>query len=236
VSEYVTDDRCRRGHHCAARDSAGEPAPTPRPQCDLDADELLRILDELPEQLVRLRLALVPSGGLSERVSGTRSPSVPLRLDVEALMRDLVGITAYWAAEVAAVVGLTTPPRRIDGVQRARDGWALTAACAMLRNRVSVLLALPPRWINGEPGPVELDGGDGALELFTIHLRARRALGLTRLVHRFREPCPQCSAKTLTRPDGAETVMCASCGQALTMAEHEALANAYARPSVRRSA
>lgn len=236
MSEYRTDEVCRRGPHCAGRDPAGAPAPTPRPVCDRDADELVRVLGELPELFVHLRLALPPCGGVGERVSGTRTPPPPLRLDVDALMGELVGITAYWAAEVAAVVGLTTPPRRIDGVQRARDGWALTLACAMLRPRITVLLALAPRWVDGDPEPVELDGGDAALELFTLHHRTRSVLGRTRLVHRFREPCPHCAVKTLTRADGADAVLCDSCGQSLTLDEYEALADAYSPATARRPA
>lgn len=205
---------CRRGEFCAARHQhGGKPAPADRPLCHRDEDELSRALREFPELLVQLRVAAraaLPGRGLTEPTAGGNVvPPLLFRADLDELAELLVRTTWEWAMAVAVQARIPVPP---PGEHYA--GRSLLQCVAVLRPRLSVLLALRDIAVYRDGEIVELDGGDAALELFSLHHRVRAVLGVTRKVVYLTEPCPRedCGVKALCRYDGHDGVRCASCG------------------------
>lgn len=71
----------------------------------------MEALDGFPEQYVNLYLALEGGGRRGERVSGTRVPPVPLAVEPEALMRDILNAVLTWVEPTAKAAGITGAPR-----------------------------------------------------------------------------------------------------------------------------
>jgi hypothetical protein len=234
---------CVRGGRCAARDYQGNPAYGPRAFCDTDRGNIAAVISRTPETYIRLRMLLPPAHSHEERVSGSAEAPVPLNLDVEALMREIMHVACSWEDQVRGVASLAVPP---DGARR--DAVALTAACATLHAHVDTLLSLP-----GEPktryvppdraaaGPVfcdsagdawehvTLDGTDAGLEFLALDGRARAMLGLTRRRRRITEVrCDQCAQKTLVQYEAQAggwepLVRCTACPNTYTGTQYELL-------------
>lgn len=225
---------CRRGQFCADRHEHGGPAPADRALCHRDEDELGRVLRELPEQLANLRadmLAPLPGRPASERTAGgdVEAP-LPFRADLDEFQRWFVALVVQWAGFVARVANVPGPPpgERLQG-------RALAAAVAILRPRITVLLALQPHavWRRTPDHPdgeaVYLDGGDGALEIFDAHHRARAILGRTRRTRLLPYTCRnlECGVKSLELdPDSKPDVRCSSCGQTSRLDDYETVESA----------
>lgn len=214
---------CRREMRCVARQDHNGPAPTDRPICDRCAEDLSRVLREFGGRdglLVQLRLASLATlagKGLTERTAGG-AVEAPLLFDphIDELANTVVTTVIEWAGYVALIAGVPMPP---PGHHLA--GRALDIAIATLRPRLSVLLALQRRGVSRNGEPAEMDGGDGALELFELHHRCRAALGRTLKVLYLPVPCPTCRVKALCRYDGHEGVRCGSCGAETELDDHE---------------
>ena len=210
---------CACGRHCAERDYQGTPAYGPRAFCDTDHRRIGDAIARLPETYAELRLLLPATGQQEERVTGSREAPVPVNLDVQAFMRQIVWVTCSWEDQVRAAVRLSDLP---DG--RRRDGVALAEACRTLAAHLTALLALPSetkvRFV--PPGKVEdlqpgawwtdtagdawaysdLDGTAAGLEFLALHGRARGMLGLTRQRRRITEvPCDGCRGKGLVQSE-----------------------------------
>lgn len=207
----MTERFCRRGPFCTARDGHGQPAVADRALCIRDEDELGRVLREMLETLIQLRiaaLAALPGHGLSERTAGgTTEPQLPFRADLDELANDLVGTAVEWATAVADVARCPAPPPG-----RHYAGNALAIAAQILYGRRSVFLALQPRTVQRGDESLVMDGGDAALELLWLHHRVGAVLGRTRKVLHLPEPCPACGVKlTLAHYAGSSDVRCSSC-------------------------
>jgi hypothetical protein len=237
---------CACERFCAERDYQGNPALGPRPFCETDERRIKDAITRLPETYAELRLLLPVTGQQEERVTGSREAPVPVNLDVQAFMRQIVHITCSWEDQVRAAVHLSDLP---DG--RRRDGVALAQACRTLAAHLPTLLSLPPEtkirfvapakvsdlepgtWWTDTAGDAwaysDLDGTGAGLEFLQLHGRARGILGLTRQRRRITEvPCDGCRGKTLVQSEakagGWEPVVrCTACPMSYAGANYDLL-------------
>jgi hypothetical protein len=247
VSQPRLSRRCGRGERCpgAQADDDGVMVPAfaeEGPFCLRDYRHVARCLDELPEKYVELRSQLgskTPQG--DDRVSGSRTPPVPVRLDYDELIRDMLLILCSWEEALRAAAQLTP----LDTVmsRRRRDEIALPAAVTLLAAHFDRLLVLPsapmrrirsmrsaaelPEGTLGLVHPVggyaevilELDGAQAGLEILGLHYRARSALRQTNPPPEKLDgiPCKKCDMLSLERaapprsPEGTE--YWSECGQ-----------------------
>lgn len=169
-----------------------------------------------------------------DRVSGSRTPPVPVRLDFDELIRDMLLILCSWDERIADAQRLTRPYTRMS--LRRRDEVALPDAVRVLTVHFDTLLSLTPAPMRrirslrsaadlppGTPGLVhpvggyaeiivDLGGADAGLELVSLHHRARSALRQTSPPPERLDgvPCRRCDLLSLERaapprsPDGPE--------------------------------
>lgn len=186
------------------------PGLTYRAFCDPCADHLAACLRELPLAYLRLahELRQQSRGGRSVRVPF--GPRIPLRAEIDALMRYMAPILAGWDARVRATARLSRPDRRID------TPGAVTDMAGTLEDNITTLLSLQAaemsRTFNlkpnrhGRPPSIDpeleellgdheivrfgidyvtimqpgIDGATAGNEIIDIRYRARRVLGDTR--------------------------------------------------------
>jgi hypothetical protein len=223
-----TQRSCARGKHCASRNSNGEPALGPRALCSADKDFLVAALEALPDMYLELYLILGEKGsgsGDGPRVSGgAKTPPIPIRPDVNALMARIVEELTSWDARVRFIAN-----RDLKGhEERRRAGVAMSTACRTLAANVDVLLALEPETMNrsvaegvvasrpedteGHVRPAgwailrkELGGADAAVEIFTLFEKCKSKLGWRPQHQDLLTPCwnPDCEQRMLRRWDGS---------------------------------
>ena len=225
---------CACARFCAERDYQGNPALGPRAFCDTDELRIDAAIAKLPETYAELRLLLPVTGQQEERVTGSREAPIPVNLDVQAFMRQIVWVACSWEDQVRAAARLSDLP---DG--RRRDGVALVQACRTLTRRLTALLSLPseskvrfvaparvkdldPETVWSDDGGdtwtySDMDGTAAGLEFLQLHGRARGILGLTRRRRRITEvPCDGCRGKTLVQSEAKSggwepLVRCTAC-------------------------
>ncbi len=238
---------CARAERCSDprfEDHGGKmvrlPALTPRAFCDKDRGLVLEKIEEIPELYTLLYIALSPSGSSTGlRISGSKTPPVPLRAGVEALMRDVVSVVSSWEEVVRDVARLSESP-----TGSRRDGVAVTTGCRVLVTHVDVLLALPvspqtrilslkdaselPEGTSGivhksaefAVAVLELGGEDAGLEILRLHARCRSMLGMTKRRDLITVPCFNCGHSAIYRDetwDGlADEAYCGNCAQMYT--------------------
>jgi hypothetical protein len=242
---------CARGPRCAGRDYRGNPKRGPRSFCHTDHTRIRDAIAELPQNYATLWLMLPASDqpGETEHVSGSRDAPVPVDLDIDFFLREIVLVTRTWEEQVRAAAHLSATPE-----DRRRDAFALTTASQALTRHLDTLLALPviddmPRYV--PPGKIReayandavvwtdeagdtwtykrMDGTAAGLEFLDLHGRIRAKLGLTRQRRRIKEvPCDQCTARTLVqyeaRTGGWEPVVrCTNCPNAYIGSRYELL-------------
>jgi hypothetical protein len=218
----------------------------PRPFCDTDHYRIGDAISRLPQTYAELRLLLPVTGQQEERVTGSREAPVPVNLDVQAFMRQVVWVACSWEDQVRAAVRLSDLP---DG--RRRDGVALAQASRTLTAHLTALLSLPHetkvRFVSSrqradmEPGEfwtdtagdawayADMDGTGAGLEFLQVHGRARGMLGLTRQRRKITEvPCDGCRGKTLVQSEakagGWEPVVrCTACPVSYAGAHYDLL-------------
>lgn len=228
------DTPCACERFCAERDYQGNPGLGPRSFCETDERRIKEAIARLPETYADLRLLLPVTGQQEERVTGSREAPIPVNLDVQAFMRQIVWVACSWEDQVRAAVRLSDLP---DG--RRRDGVALAQASRTLTAHLTPLLSLPTetkvRFVppsklkDMEPGDwwtdtagdawayTDMDGTAAALEFLQLHGRARGILGLTRQRRRITEvPCDGCRGKTLVQSEAKHggwepMVRCTAC-------------------------
>lgn len=246
---------CARGERCAeaAVVQTGEgivklPALGYRTYCSSDRSHIMNAIERLPDRYLHLALILPEKGsGAEPRVSGSRTPPVPPRLDVDALMVEIVQTAWAWWERVALVARLSIP----DG--RERDGFAISRMCTSLTAHLDVLLGLPPEWMGrrvtvrkaadllaagGVSGTVrpnagyaevfqDRSGADAGLDFLTLDRRCKHLLGLTPQHQDLPVPCWACQERTVRRWDGAaglaDEAHCLSCGETYTHERYQLL-------------
>jgi hypothetical protein len=232
--------KCARGERCPGAQADEEGVlqaawAEEGPFCLRDYRHVARCLDELPEKYVELRSQLgskTPQG--DDRVSGSRTPPVPVRLDYDELIRDMLLVLCSWEETLRSAAHLT--PLDTAMSRRRRDEIALPAAVTLLAAHFDRLLVLPPAPMRrirsmrsaaelpeGTLGLVhpaggyaeviiELDGADAGLEIISLHWRARSALRQTSPPPEKLDgvPCRKCDMLALERaapprsPEGTE--------------------------------
>lgn len=252
--------RCARAEKCAdaetGDDGTQSGAWTERTFCDRDTRNISRCIAGAPEQWVTLHLEIGNKRQqAADRVSGSRTPPIPLRADVDALLREYVSVFASWDERVRAAAGLTLPDTGLS--RRRRDAVALAAAARLLAAHLDRLLGLPaepmaravplhrigddvPEGVRGrvrlDAGyadvPLDLSGADAGLEILGLHYRGRRLAGLTRrpAVVLSGVPCKQCDLVELAEPQDRPQYKseCGSCGHLMTAAEYSSWVGQYA--------
>lgn len=216
------------------------PALTPRAFCDSCRDEIGVCIEETPRRWVQVHANIGQLKVLDgDPVSGSQSPPVPLSLDMDAFLREMVAVLVSWEERVRVVAGLSLLDTAV--ARRRRDGVAVAQACRVLSAHLDALLALTPEPMmrvldlktaaalppgtNGVVRPVagyaevmcDLSGEDAGLELLWLRARCRGTLGLTGPKPKHLPvPCKACGFTELYEvltwdgvPEGAK---CRQCG------------------------
>lgn len=154
--------------------------------------------------------ALVPEqGGLQQRVSGSRAPSVPLDLLADELARSIAWTLGVWEPPVREACGLPPVPENV------RPEILVHRAAGLLSARVSDFAALGDIW--GYPeglerGCVARRGLYGVSSCRRLHERAGYALGDVLPETHLPGLCGRCGAAALVQQPGAAPVECRHCG------------------------
>ena len=196
---------CARAEWCASSviitengETRREPALGPRNFCESDTRHIERCLEEIPEQYVHLFAEL---GRPSARGSAVRmpfGPRVPIRVDVDALMKLMAEVLCSWHERVADVHSLDFP----SASETRREAQAVKRAVDVMAPRLSSVLALEPAPMTraydlraleslpeDAPGVVhsvfaeivlDLSGADAGMEIINLRHLARALLGETR--------------------------------------------------------
>ncbi len=143
---------CARGQWCASAKNAEQPDGTTvrvpgftyQAFCPACTDHIVEALTELPGAYARIGEEYgtpVRRGDHAVRVPP--GPSVPIRLDVDALQREAPRVIGGWAARVRAVPGL-----QLSAAQHAPDtAEGFAEACKVLRLHPDPLFSLQPGWM-----------------------------------------------------------------------------------------
>lgn len=225
--EDESGDPCACGIKCAERDYKGNARRGPRAFCRTDTGYIARAIAELPSDYVQLWLRLPRSEQPGEHITGSKEPPLPLDVNIEAFLREIVHVLCSWEEAVQRVARLT--PHEGDR----RQGVMAAAASRTLGAHLDTLLSLQAetvvRYISphrlaqiGEDALLDdpdlvwwdtsgdawirqpMDGVAAGMELLHLHSRARSTLGLNRGRVRIPEvPCDGegCGMKTLYQPE-----------------------------------
>lgn len=144
---------CARGKWCASAKNAEQPDGTTaripgftyQAFCPACTDHIVTALAELPGAYARIEDEYgSPVRRGDQAVRTPFGPSVPIRLDVDALQREAPPVIGGWAARVRSVPGLQlSAPER--GSPESAEGFA--EACKVLRLHPGPLLSLQPGWM-----------------------------------------------------------------------------------------
>jgi hypothetical protein len=216
--------------HAATRDAEGtwHAALTWQPFCSSCRSRIAACLEELPGGCVRMlvQIGLRPRAGKAVRVPP--GPREPIRLEVDALIRETAWVLGSWPERVAAVARLSPPDTQASvahPVEAARD------AAQALHAHLDALLALPPEamarvmyspqaaeeWIAvtdpDEAGSVRLSGEafmmprlsgvNAGKEILDLHYRARKVTGEVKARPEPLDgvPCRECEDMALERAE-----------------------------------
>lgn len=194
-------------------------------------------LQALPSAYCRLRAELGERSRTGNAVRVPSGPRLPLRADIDALMRLMADTLASWHERVAMVARLSPPDTMLS---RLRHGRTVRNATMILHAHLDALLALPAEYMPRVMTPLAageltdggvvrhgdahvllpLSGADAGLEILSLHYRARKVLGETRAAAETFDgvPCRSCEDMALERADppsnphlAAMHSRCASC-------------------------
>ena len=251
------DGLCTRAEWCSGRVITVEngvrtltPARTYADFCPACTEAISAALGELPGDYVRLSAEIgeIPGRGYQLQPKPKDpdfGPSLPLRGDVDALMREIAETLLSWEERTRAVA------RRIPlDTQASRKGDAaewVSRAAGFLHVSLSVLLALGPepmvrsRHVSStEPEQItieELGGRDAGEEILDLRGQCRKRLGDSRSQPEIFEgvPCKVCDAMALERAeppsDPSKEAMwsvCAACRAMMSKKDFDAWAKWYA--------
>ena len=159
---------CARGKWCASAKNAEQPDGTTeripgftyQAFCPACTDHIVTALTDMPGTWVRIGEEYgTPVRRGDQAIRVPFGPSIPIRLDVDALQREVPPVIGGWAARVRAVPGLqlSAPEHGDPGTP---EGFA--EACKVLRLHPGPLLSLQPRWMT-RTYRLPLDGDTEAL-------------------------------------------------------------------------
>ena len=188
----------------------GNPTLTAEGICSYCRPRVARDLTNAPRMYVQLHLGLelTGSGALSDKVSGTKTASPPLRIGMLDAGSAYARVLSHWTSLVRVELGLSVPH-----TGRIRESWSVVRSADILTPRIDQACAISPQ---------------SACDLYATAIVARRLLGLTRLVHRLMVPCPDCDLLALYREDGAAYVRCSACGAAWSEELYQSLSRVIA--------
>ncbi len=252
---------CARGDYCSGAtvtledgEKVTSPALTHDVFCRKCAEQVYRALGEIPELWVRLHCELGAKGQATERVSMSRSAPLPLRADIDALLREHLDILASWDERLRMAAGLSLTDTQEQRL-RPDHGRMVAAMSRLLMVHLDRLLALPadamcrtfslfdldriPEGAHGRTNrtggyaevTVDLAGADAGKEILGLRHKSRSVLGETRMVERLDVPCPDptCDLLMLVRVQGSSyAAECKACGRLLSEAEYHAWVRLYA--------
>ena len=198
---------CARGVWCLERSveiAEGQqvitPALTPRAFCEADRTDIAAKLKDLPFLSVALTLALRTPAKGTVLIRVPFGPRLPIRVDVDALLRLTVEVTASWHARVAQVARLT----HVDvgyarSVALAQGPVLVDRSSKVLAGHLTTLFGLPAERMP-RPAPIvpvlpgaelpdtitttgvfewhDLDGAWAGNELVRLHHLASAAVGV----------------------------------------------------------
>jgi hypothetical protein len=140
---------CARGKYCAAAKNVEQPdgsilrVPgfTYQVFCQACTGKIVEVLTELPKSFAKLEAEYgSPVRRNDQAIRVPFGPSVPIRLDVDALQREAPPIIGGWAARVRSVPGLQLSPAEYSPYSP--EGFA--EACKVLRIHKDPLFSLQP--------------------------------------------------------------------------------------------
>lgn len=214
-----TPGRCGNGRWCRGdHDGHGALLPVELPLCDPCLDSAARdvralVLDYLDlEQLLGVKVK-----SIELIIAGTRDPSTPYALGIDALQRAIWHTLTTWEEIIRERARLAEPARQV------RQGWAVQHAVAVLHPRINDLVMIGPTSVYPLDAtvPEEQTGLDAILTFTALHRRARAALGLTRRIETVFGDCVQCGWTALRRESGSETVYCDNCHDCQTWDDYQ---------------
>jgi len=226
---------------CLSRDRiTNTPAPAGyTPLCDADLTHATAGIALLTYDYRDLeQLIPRPLGQRSDGQPGRGGEApIPLRLDVEALQREIWWLATAWAEVLADRHRLSDPPVRI------RDGFAVEWAVRILRPRVEQLARIVNVQMASYPRPDDattrfrsvtltyVPGAQGVLDLSRAHQRARSMLGLTEPIYELPGKCRSrgCGRPQLRVKGGSDTVWCGYCGASMTRDDYDRYGNLFLR-------
>lgn len=226
MSHHDIDGReCARGPRCsqARRDpDSGEliGAFGPRAFCAADETEIRRALADLPTVYAELREIIGdPATGVDETALRVRraAPSVPLRVDIDAVLTSIEATVFMWEDRVRASLG--APPAPYAGWDRRAE--RLAGACRLLGDRLALLLSLPLACMRVPEGMDYRGGADAGLDILHVHERAERLARPHRPTFLIPAHCPSCGAVGLLRRGGEDDAHCRSCRTTIGPAEYQ---------------
>jgi hypothetical protein len=158
---------CLRGEWCYGRTVAtvdGRAVITGalayRPLCDRCERYLRECVAAFPAAYLRLGHELGQPSRNGQNVRSPFGPRVPLREDVDALMRLLAAVSCSWEARIRAQARLSVrdPAAPVATLESVR------ASARVIAGHSAVLLALPPKWMTCTiPLPPSRHGQDAAV-------------------------------------------------------------------------
>jgi hypothetical protein len=248
---------CARGTWCARAErslsedgtTARTPAKTWQAFCSADRTIIGECLDAFPGLYRRLHGAIGDFLTAETLVRAPFGPSVPLRGDVDALMRAMVAVACSWHERVSAVASLAVPDTQASRAAELgmRAGQLLARSCPVLSAHLDVMLALEPgemtRPASSAPlcpdatvtgshrdsVTVLLSGADAGNEILRLDYMGRSALLETdpAPVRFLGVPCRECDRRQLRRHpppqhdgDPEWWSVCQLCGDLMTFADY----------------
>ena len=253
---------CARGDWCSSYvivtedgNARRQPERGYQPFCPKDRRLLETDLAQMPAQFVHLAAEIGNPVKNGQMIRMPFGPRMPIRIDIDTLMRAIVESLASWHERVADADSLTYPSAELSKLQR--QMVAVRDAERVLVHRVEPLLALGKqpmgrtRKVVTERDPKgrasedswefeDLDGEDAGMEIFTLRYLCRAVLGETRAkpeellgVPCRREECDKPALRRAERPSDPDAPgwwsECSICGDRLTEEEYRDWTVRYAR-------
>lgn len=220
---------CRYGDHCRSRNVATrEPAEaTPRGLCLACERHGQYAISQLTRDWLTLSVSIgKPISGFGNGIPTSKASEapLPLRVDIDELMRHIVWILDIWSHAVRIKVQLYTPPPG-----NIRPHKLILQAVNVLTAHYNVFLALDKMEYIAYTGDDTIgDGLDGIGELIQLHHRARLTVGESRAWEERDMPCPLpdgCGVSALGRwvgesAYGEDYIQCANCGWHCTVEQY----------------
>lgn len=188
----MSDTRCVIPGCIDPSDPEGRPRTTPQHGsllCGSHYGRLAHTLSDMPRVYRWLHTCLATTRSHDDRITGTRNPPVPLRVDIIDNLDQITAVLASWCRLVVEEhVPVLRGPR--SSYVAATAGW---------------LHATLP-WIESRPWVDEL-----YREVIDLRRRAAQIAPWQRHAHHLPTPCPACGERTLVLYGGDSAITCTEC-------------------------